>query len=74
MADTGAEHKIEASSEPQVAKTETELATNSLHGDGAKEESTKDSSASGAVSFYGHGKHDEVLLLWWGTLADCARL
>lgn len=34
-----------ASTEPQLAKTETELATNPVHGDAAKEEPTKEESA-----------------------------
>ena len=63
MADTGAEPHVEASSEPRLAKTETELATNPLHGDGEKEESAKESSAGGPVSQLGCGIFDGIVRL-----------
>jgi hypothetical protein len=42
MAEPTTEPKVEASSEPKLEKTETELAINPIQGEGAKDESAKD--------------------------------
>jgi len=44
MAEPTTEPKIEASSEPELEKSETELATNPIQDEGAKDESAEESS------------------------------